>query len=83
MSTLCLIMYVKSKYEMINPNQRNNEILKFLKTKVKFEISTLEIGYMQNFVKIRKLICRKCPNVGLWATNLQKQMTNLISVHSK
>ena len=76
-------MYVKSKYEMINPNQRNNEILKFLKTKVKFEISTLEIGYMQNFVKIRKLIWRKCPNVGLWATNLQKQMTNLISVHSK
>ena len=56
---MCLIMYVKSKCEMINPNQRNNEILKFSKTKVKFEISTFEIGYMQNFVKIRKLICPK------------------------
>ena len=29
--------------------------LKFLKTNVRFEISTFEIGYSQNLIKIRKL----------------------------
>ena len=44
------------------------------KTNVKFEISTFEIGYMRNFVKIRKLIFfgPKCPNLGIWARNLKK-----------
>ena len=37
--------------------------LKFLKINIRFEINTFEIGYRQNFVKIRKLILfdPKCP----------------------
>ena len=37
---------------------------RFPKTNVRFEISTLEIGYMRNFSKTRKLILfePKCPN---------------------
>ena len=36
---------------------------KFSKINVRFKINTFEIGYMQNFVKIRKLILfdPKCP----------------------
>ena len=58
---------------------------KFSKINVKFKISTFEIEYMRNFVKIRKLIFfgLKCPNLGIWAENFQRQMTNLISTHSK
>ena len=58
---------------------------KFLETNVKFEISNFEIGYVRNFVKIRNLTLfgPKCPNLGIWARNFQKQMTNLKSVHSK
>ena len=46
----------------------------FWKTNVRFEISTFEIGYKGNFVKIRKLILfgPKCPNVSIWAQNFGK-----------
>ena len=42
---------------------------KFLKTNVRYEISTLEIGYRPIFVKISKLILfdLKCPYLGIWA----------------
>ena len=45
-----------------------------MKTKVRFEISTFNIGYRQNFVKIRKLILfgHKCPNFGDLGSNLSK-----------
>ena len=35
------------------------------------EINPVKIGYMQNFVKIRKSICfgTKCPNLGIWSHN--------------
>ena len=56
MSILCLIKYIKPKYEIIYSDQISYEIPKSSKTKVKFEISTLEIGYRENFVKIIKLI---------------------------
>ena len=51
---------------------------KFLKTNDKFEISTFEIGYMKNFVKIRTLVLfgPKCPCLEIWARNFQKQMTD-------
>ena len=44
-------------------------VSKFSETNVRFEISTLEIGYMRNFAKIRKLIFfdPKCPNLGILA----------------
>ena len=46
-------------------------MLKFSKTNIRFKISTFEIGYMRNFVKIRMLILfdPKCPNFGIWAQN--------------
>ena len=55
------------KYEIIYPDQRSYEIPKFSNTKVRFEISSSEIEYWQNFVKIKKLILfgTKCPNLGL------------------
>ena len=58
---------------------------KFSKASVKFKTSTSRIGYLQNFVKIRKLILfgLKCPNFGIWDQNFRKQMTNLKSIHSK
>ena len=42
---------------------------KFSKTSVRFEISTFEIGYMQNFVMVRELILfgPKFSNFGTWA----------------
>ena len=41
--------------------------LKFSKANVRFEISTFEIGYKQNFVIIRKLILidSKYPNLNI------------------
>ena len=44
------------------------------KTNLRFEISTFEIGYMQNYVKIRKLIPfgPKVLSLGIWAHNLGK-----------
>ena len=43
--------------------------LKFSQTSVRFEISTFEIGYMQNFVMVRELILfgPKFSNFGTWA----------------
>ena len=40
---------------------------------------------MQNFAKTRKLIIfgPKCPNLEIWALNIQKQMTNLKLAHTK
>ena len=53
--------------------------------KVRFEISTFEIGYRQSFVKIKKLILfdPKCPCPGICSKNFQKPMSDLKSVHSK
>ena len=47
-------------------------VLNFLKTDDRFEISTFEVRYWHNFVKIGKLIllCPKYPNLGIWAQNL-------------
>ena len=86
---------------------------KFLKTNVRFEISTFETVHMrnlksahskqgtsqillrlestfetvrmQNFIKIGKLILfgPKCPNLGIWARNFQKPMTDLKLAPSK
>ena len=57
----------------------------FLKTNVRFEISTFEIGCMRNFAKIRKLILfgSKCTNLGIWARNFRKPMSGLKSAPSK
>ena len=43
--------------------------------KVKFEISAFEIGYRQNFVKIKKLILfdKKCSYPGICSKNFQNQ----------
>ena len=51
------------------------------KTNVRFETGTFEIGYWQNFVKISKLIRfgPKCLNLGIWAPNFHKPMSNLKS----
>ena len=48
---------------------------KFSKTDDKFEISTFRIGYIQNFVNIRKSILfgLKCPNLSIWAGNLKNE----------
>ena len=48
---------------------------KFLKTNVRFEVSTFEIGYVRNFVKIRELILfgPKHPNFGVWARSLKNK----------
>ena len=43
---------------------------KFSKNKVKFEISTFEIGYMRNFVKIRTLILF-AQNTQIWGLGLE------------
>ena len=58
---------------------------KCLKTNVRFEISTFKIGYMRNFVKIRKLILfgPKGLSFGIWAQNVGKQMPDLKSAPSK
>ena len=43
----------------------------FSKTNVRFEISTFEIAYKQNFIKIKKVIAfgPKFLNLGIWARN--------------
>ena len=70
---------------MIYPDQRSYEIPKYSKTKVRFEISSLEIGYRQNFVMVRKLIlfAPKCPNLRMWAQNFRKPVSNLKSPQLK
>ena len=57
----------------------------FSKTNIRFEICIFEIGFRQNFVKIRKLILfgPKYLHFGIWARNFQKPMSNLKSVLSK
>ena len=64
-------MWIKPKYEIIYLDQRSYEIPKFSKTKVRFEICSIEIGYKQNFVNIKKLILfgPKYPNL---CTSLSK-----------
>ena len=54
-------------------------------TNVRFEISTFEIEYRQNFIKVRKLILLdpKCPYLGIWAQNVRKPVSDLKSRHSK
>ena len=46
---------------------------KFLKTNVRFEISTIKIEHRRNFVKIRKLILfgSKCPNLSICTQTLK------------
>ena len=48
---------------------------KFSKTNVRFEVSTFEIGYMQNFVNIRKLILidPKYQNLGIWVRSVKNK----------
>ena len=55
------------------------------KTDVTFEISTFEIGYMRNLVKIRKLILfsPKGLSLGIWTQNLGKRMSDMNSAPSK
>ena len=57
----------------------------FCKKNVRFEIITFKIGYMRNFVKIRKLILfgPKGLSFGIWAQNVGKQMPDLKSAPSK
>ena len=52
---------------------------KFSKTNVRFSISTFEIRYKRNFVKIRNLILfdTKCPILGIWARNFREKMSDL------
>ena len=56
---------------------------KFLKINVRFEISTFEIGYMQNFVKVRKLMLfdPKCPYLEIWAQTFQNPISDLKSAY--
>ena len=58
---------------------------KISKTNVRFEISIFEIGYLQNFVKIRKLILfdPKCLNLDIWTQNFRKPISDLKSEHLK
>ena len=58
---------------------------KVLKTGVRFETSTFEIGYRENFVKIKKSIAfgPKCTNLGIWAQTFGKRMSDLKSATSK
>ena len=57
----------------------------FSKTNVRFDISSFEIGYMRNFAKDRNLILfgPKCPNLGIWAQNFQKPMSDKKSASLK
>ena len=45
------------------------------KINVKFELSTFEIEYVRNFVKIRQSILfgLKCANLGNWVRNLNNE----------
>ena len=73
------------KYEIIYLDQRKYELPKFSTTRLRFEICTLEIGYRQNFITIRKLVLfsPKCTNLGIWAKIFQKSMSNLNAAPSK
>ena len=57
----------------------------FLKTSVKFKISTFEIGYLQNFVKIKKSILfgPKYQNLRILAHNFPKRKSDLKPTPSK
>ena len=46
---------------------------------VRFEISTFEKAYRQNFIKIKMLILfgPKCPSLRIWAKNIRKTISNL------
>ena len=57
----------------------------FWKTNVRFEISTFEVGYKVNFIKIRKLIFfdTKGPNLSISVQHFEKQMSDLKSAPSK
>ena len=57
----------------------------FLKTNVRFEISTFEIVYRQNLVNIKKMVHfdRKCLSLGIWALNFSKPMSDFKSAPSK
>ena len=58
---------------------------KFLKTNVRFEISTFEVANRQTVVKIKRLILfgPKFLNLGSWARNFWKQMSDLKSAPAK
>ena len=62
---------IKNGLTLINPEKP--EFSKFLKTNVRFEVSTFEAVYIRNFVKIRKLIFfgPKYPNFGIWGRKFQ------------
>ena len=57
----------------------------FWETNVRFEISTFEVGYEVNFIKIRKLIFfdTKVPNLSISVPHFEKQMSDLKSAPSK
>ena len=59
--------------------QFGNLCSKFLKTNVRFEISTFKVVHMRNFVKIRTLILfgPKYPDLAIWLQNFWKPMSNL------
>ena len=56
---------------------------KFWKASVKFNINTFEIGYLQNFVKIKKSILFTPILLGILAQNFRKRISNLKSAPSK
>ena len=55
------------------------------KTNVRFEISTFEIEYIQNLVKIGKLLLfgPKGLSLGIWAQHIGIQMSDLKSTPAK
>ena len=57
----------------------------FWKTSVGFEVITFQIGYMGNFLKIRKLILfdAECLKSGIWAQNFEKKISDLKSAPLK
>ena len=58
----------------------------FSKTNIRFGISTFEVAYIRNVaIKIRKLTLfdPNCPNLGIWAQNFRKIMSDLKSAPSK
>ena len=57
----------------------------FCKKNDRFEIITFQIGYMGNFLKIRKLILfdAECLKSGIWAQNFEKKISDLKSAPLK
>ena len=78
---LVVIKQIKPRHEIIDLNQKSYEIPKFLKTNVRLEISSFQIGCRPNFIKIKKLIPfgPKYPNLSIWAQKFGKPMSNLKS----